>query len=148
MSSKLTSGCCVVLVAGALAGAGCGGDGNDSAEPPESTAKTAPKPATQAAPKLKLATLEKNLPEFLNSGRISVGTPGGGSTPSHAKVTKASCPTEVEKAVGTTFRCTVKGSGGVSGHIDITLTDPQGGTFTYKAEISGGPFGKFSGKVG
>lgn len=137
-----------MLVVGALSAAGCGGDDDGSAEPSKTTAKAPPKTATQPTPKLNLAKLEKNLPEFLNSGRIAIGTPSGGSTPSHAAVTTASCPKEVEKAVGTTFRCTVNGSGGVSGHIDITFTHPEGESFTYEAEISGGPFGKFSGKVG
>jgi hypothetical protein len=148
MSRRLGRRWCVMLVVGTVAAAGCGGDDDESAEPSKTAAKTPTKTATQETPKLKLAKLERNLPEFLNSGRIDVGTPGGGSTPSHAEVTKASCPKEVEKKSGTTFRCTVKGSGGVRGHIDITLTHPEGESFTYEAEISGGPFGKFSGKVG
>lgn len=154
MVSRLGRCCCVMVVVGALAGAGCGGNGaSKQATAQTQTAITRPsttqtQTAARETPQLKLATLEKNLPEFLNSGRIRVGTPGGGSTPLHAEVTKASCPMQVEKKVGTRFRCTVTGTGGVRGHVDITLTDPEGQSFEYEAKISGGPFGNFSGKVG
>src|SRR4051794_26099285 len=98
-------GCCaLVIVVSALTAAGCGGGGKDSADTSKTTATTQSTTQAQttapAAAKLKLATLEKNLPEFLNSGRINVGTPGGGSTPSHAGISEASCPKEVDKKVG------------------------------------------------